>query len=355
MGSKNSKPSSSEWLCDTRAVVKVNLLQTPEDFPISIDAVQKGAQAICTLSHPTGTTKGVFITWEGVHGIITYASSKTLTSCVIEVELRAFGKPDKMTVHLDTTKLFTLYCPLTEVVFIKLGPEIVKQIIDYGCGFVEIPKSCERAADNSRIFLCNALDKNNVNISCGELKEHHGLNIAHTATCHPDTNAGLPVFSESGELLGVQKSTLSSSPEPTQPPTTLAVSMAMLVSTHFPFIAAQLQRNRSIMTNPIDMSAEDAKLSEIGLEKCEIPKQKYAECNFYVSPPPEKYISPIWFMPTCLGWYWTPTDPNDDKLDSNWMPVTVLAVVGGMWRGQLPAAKNCTIIRSLMKKEDNQN
>ena len=102
------------------------------------------------------------------------------------------------------------------------------------------------------------------------------------------------------------------------------------------------------------MSAEDAKLREIGLEKCIIPKQKYTECNFYVSPP-QIFITPIWFMPTCLGWYWTPIDPNYDKLDSNWMPVTVLAVVGGLWRGQIPAPKNCTIIRSLKKKEDNQN
>ena len=352
MGNRNNRQVGSGGLSE-RAVVKVNLLQPPEDFPISIDAVRKGAQGICTLSQPTGTAKGVMITWEGLHGIITYASSKSLTSCVIQVELRPFGKPEK--VHLDTTKLITLYCPLAEVIFIKLEPEIVKQIIDYGCGFVEIPKSCERAADNARVFLCNSLiDKNNVNISCGELKEHYGLDIAHTATCHPDTNAGLPVFSERGELLGIQKCIRSSSAEPTQPPTTLAVSMSMLISIHFPFIAAQVQHNKLIITNPVDMSAEDAKLREIGLEKCIIPKQKYAECNFYVSPP-EKYITPIWFMPTCLGWYWTPTDPNDDKLDSNWMPVTVLAVVGGSWRGQIPAAKNCTIIRSLKKKEDNQN
>ena len=61
---------------------------------------------------------------------------------------------------------------------------------------------------------------------------------------------------------------------------------------------------------------------------------------FYISPA-SPYVTPIWYMPTCFGWYWTPNDPSSDEVDSNWMPVTALAVVGGSWNGEIPGKKEC--------------
>ena len=118
--------------------------------------------------------------------------------------------------------------------------------------------------------------------------------------------------------------------------------MAALTTTHFPKLSP-LTINESLVTNPVDTSNHDAQLTEIGLKKFQVLKPKYKQCDFYVSPA-SFLITPIWFMPTCIGWYWTPTDPNANDVDSNWMPVTTMAVVGGFWNGIMPASKNVKII-----------
>jgi len=61
--------------------------------------------------------------------------------------------------------------------------------------------------------------------------------------------------------------------------------------------------------------------------------------------PPSAFITPIWFVRTQHGWYWTPTEE-----DSNWMRITIfdsLMVIGGFWHGVIPAEKNVKIIKYL--------
>jgi len=60
-------------------------------------------------------------------------------------------------------------------------------------------------------------------------------------------------------------------------------------------------------------------------------------------------ITPIWFVPTSHGWYWTPTDPFDSDCYSNWMTVHNLKVIGGYWHNIEPANKNIIIIKWLRK------
>ena len=343
MGNKGNKLAED----DDRDVLEVNLLQPSEAIPVSLDLLKRGAQSICLLSsqEESISSNAVLINWETkyndlVQGIITHATSSILTSCKIEMVFRPFNKPEEMTIRLDTSRLFTFYCPLSEVIFIKLEGETVQDILSYGCDFINVQK-VEKVSNNADVFICDVLQKNHVKIRCGVLKEYYGLDIRHNAVCNSNST-GLPLFSEKGQLIGIQKAVCS--PKSTD---NLAVSICTLVESHFcQIFSAPVFFADSLITNPVDMSDFEGQMKEKGQVECDIHKPKYTKCNFYVSPA-SPYVTPIWFIPTCVGWYWTPNDPNHDAVDSNWMPVAVLAVVGGSWNGIIPARKNVTIIRWL--------
>ena len=347
MGNKESKLVQDNG----HDVLEINLLQPPEGIPVSLDSLRRGAESICSLSNKekTITSNAVLITWKAqnndpIQGIITHtrSTSSALTSCNMEMIFRPLSKPEEMIIRLDTSRLFTFYCPLTEVIFIKLERETVQEILSYGCDFINV-QQLEKMSNNAKVFVCDPLHKNHVRIRRGILKEYYGLDIRHNALCNINS-AGLPLFSETGQLIGIQKAICS----PTKSIDNFAISISTLVASHF----TQIFRSPvffadSLITNPFDTSDIEVQLNEKGLEKCDIHKEKYLQCNFYVSPA-SPYVTPIWFIPTYLGWYWTPNDPNDNVVHSNWMPVGVLGVVGGGdWNGEIPAKKNVTIIRWL--------
>ena len=203
-------------------VLKVNLLQPPEDLPVLVDLLKKRAEAVCSISRICNderlVCKGVMVSWENpkesqegcaMQGIITHVSSNDLSSCSIDLGIRPLGKPDEMKISLDTGQLFTMYCPLTEIIFILLEAGTAKQVLDYGCNFIKLPSAYDKLLGNSSVFLCDPLDKNHVSIRRGVMKEYYGLDIRHNAVCDYSC-AGLPVFSESGQLIAIQKKPLFS-------------------------------------------------------------------------------------------------------------------------------------------------
>ena len=103
----------------------------------------------------------------------------------------------------------------------------------------------------------------------------------------------------------------------------------------------------TLICNPSVLQAQyEAAIVQLGLQRR--PSTNNFEGLVYVSPATivngRVTVTPIWFTPTSHGWYWTPTDPFDPALETNWMSVNVLQVEGGYWHKQVPAQKNIVII-----------
>ena len=345
MGAKNSTRNQQRLNC-SETIEKINLLQPPEELPVSLDVLRKLAKAVCSIENEQCSVKakGVMVSLTmrtgQVNGLITSATSKALSSCSLEMKLQSFRSPEPLTLELDTSRLFTLYCPLAEIVFIRLHDQTVQQILQYGCEFLDVPQTEVKLVGGEKIYLCDLPVNATINLSSGMFTEYYGLDIRHGAVCSEDS-AGLPVFSEKGELVGIQKAVTAHNCT-----NNLAVSLCSLMNSHLNNVFSSPPSIESVITNPVEMEYGACELKEIGLDECNIPKPKYAQCSFYISPA-SPYVTPIWYMPTCFGWYWTPNDPSSDEVDSNWMPVTALAVVGGSWNGEIPARKNVKIIRWL--------
>ena len=334
--------SPSENLDNESTTYRVNLLK-PENTPISIDLITTTSRAICSVKNNDGfIMKGVLVSVNGsILGLITHSNSRKLSECFINLEFippktKEDVAPEVLSLALDTSRLFTFYCPIAEIIFIKLEEECVQQLNQNDCHFLALQDSMEKIENGSSLFLCNSANHEFIDIASGSFIEYYGLDLSHTVP-RDFCTVGLPLMSCNGQLIGVQK--------PTQGPNTIN-SLAVSLHTVFTSHLSNLVPSNSVITNPIDMSSYETKLKEQGLEHCSMPNGKYSECNMYVSPG-IPYVTPIWYIPTCVGWYWTPTDPEKEDESINWMPVTKLAVVGGRWNGEIPAKKNVKIIRWL--------
>ena len=66
----------------------------------------------------------------------------------------------------------------------------------------------------------------------------------------------------------------------------------------------------------------------------------------------KSYATPIWFLRTHYGWFWTPDNPSDEtQIVSGWMFISLdndsQTVIGGEWDGDKPVEKNLRLIRFL--------
>ena len=84
-------------------------------------------------------------------------------------------------------------------------------------------------------------------------------------------------------------------------------------------------------------------LKSHGLLPCSKP-------DLFISPS-SKYVTPLWFYRTIYAWYWTPTEPENNNIESsNWIIIykgCSLKVIGGKWDGMEPAERNINLIHWL--------
>jgi hypothetical protein len=234
-----------------------------------------------------------------------------------------------------------------EITFITLRDETIQTLEDADCNFYNLHEPIQSVEKDSPVFLVKAFDKTTITCVEGNFIENYGLDVLCRCVTSKSSSCfapGLPVVSSTGQLVGLYKSVAAACSDGTNGYTRyLAISLAHVASILSNLVLLQV----SLMSNPIDVSFYANKLEEKGLESMPdlIIRNFTVTYKLYVSPP-EPYITPIWFAPTYLGWFWTPTDPSG-KLDPNWMPVNKLAVSGGEWDSQIPAPKNTLIIRWL--------
>ena len=239
----------------------------------------------------------------------------------------------------------TFACPIMEVTFIQLEQEAVNSLKQHNCYFFDLKQPVQAMEAKEAIFVVGnpaSSDTSSLHGCSGDFIEYYGLEIRYSMEDCSSLSSGLPLVSETGQLIGIYKG------ETNKPKEHLGLSITTIAnSLNQLYVSNRLQT--SVLSNPIDLSTYETNLKEIGLEMMSDRSNcsRYKSCNLYVSPP-EKYITPIWFAPTCIGWYWTPTDPDGEER-TNWMSVDKLAVTGGQWNGEIAAPKNTKIIRWLNK------
>lgn len=232
----------------------------------------------------------------------------------------------------------TFTCPLLGITLVKLQDNIVKCLKEAGCFFHDLQEKMNMAINYITTLLVLDGPGKEIDMYFSQFKEYYGHDVLYTVKSNRlDVPPGLPIVTLTGQLVAIHKG-LQNDKEYIGAPTATILK-----------VLQQLYKCTSItqtISNPIDTSPYEGKLEENGLEVLPCAdSQRYKDCTMYISPA-SPMITPIWFMPMYLGWYWTPTDPNGPEWP-NWMSVDRLEVIGGGWHGDIPAPKNITIIRWL--------
>lgn len=250
---------------------------------------------------------------------------------------------------------FTFTCPLLYFSFIQLNQETVESLKQSGCFFYSLQDQVSTVEAEDTIYLLQsptpASTANTSGSLCyvqGSVKEHYGQDIWYNAVC--SFAPGIPLFNSSGKLVGLHKSDgIVTAQDDKETQCTLAIPLTTVATVLTEVSLNHDSQSLSLRSNPVDLALYGTTLEENGLEVMSLnpSSERYKGCLVYISPANlREYITAIWFMPTRMGWYWSPTDP-EGELCPNWMPVNRLEVIGGFWHGQIPAPKNVTIIRWL--------
>ena len=98
-----------------------------------------------------------------------------------------------------------------------------------------------------------------------------------------------------------------------------------------------------LITNPSSLEQDEQRVFKQGLICSKRITEQIINPLVYISPAIPLTATPIWYVLTSHGWYLTPTDPYKNDLDTNWMSIDRLQVIGGYWNGIEPADKNIKI------------
>ena len=216
--------------------------------------------------------------------------------------------------------------------FVFLTSDETKEIQGLGRKFLKLHTEWE-INKGDEVLLIQRQAGLKTRFANGSYLRMHGMNIVHTSSA--DIGSwGSPLALKDGRVIGLhkRKSTKNSSQND------VALSNKFLIR------ALSLHINgknppAKIVSNPIRFdSASENRILEHGLSKCAardnrmlifVSPEDEEEGNTQASDEANSTVSPIWFVPTSHGWYWTPTDPFDRTSEPNWMSVDTRHVIGG--------------------------
>lgn len=325
----------------------LGLERSPEKYVSgSTEQLPDVSNSVCKVEvgNATGTGfLGMFDTNTGslVHGLFTnhhvlsehhLADDQTF---VIKFDGVSVGTPANRSpfiLTVKTTRLFRFTCPILGATFIKFEDEYMQCLVSGGCKFLKI-KSDWKGTKGRRVFVCD--DKQ----CTGEIfLQYHGLDMFHSVSTDC-ASPGSPITKQNGKVIGLHKARSMHLKDNYN----VAVAMKYVIKAIVrQFVGPNLPCH--LVANP---TTWDPIYGDIGLEQC----SELSSRPVYVSPPTYVCeiltITPIWFVPTSHGWYWTPTDPSSQEEVTNWMPVSQKNVIGSEWHNNIPNDINVYIIETL--------
>lgn len=261
-------------------------------------------------------------------------------------ELSLCHQPGAITfpLHLEAVQSFT--CPILDVALIWLDNGCIQSLQEHQCSFLRLDCSALlQVPPEAEVFLVSGCgNSSTVKFASGQAKEYYGLQLKFNMPQCDFAVAGLPLVTADGTLVATYKYTMCIDDVTTSTAAAVAHAVPMAVA----LVDRPMECGCHLLSNPVNLSPYGTALNgghdgwENGIGVCTVERDRYSSTLLYTSPS-SPYVTPIWYAPTFLGWYWTPNDPARDE-EPNWMAVSRLAVVGGIWNKQIPAKKNVQII-----------
>ena len=284
-----------------------------------------GAGFFCHFA-PEGTESEVF-------GILTnnYVLDVPDLSKEFTITFQTFkgGKKVEPVLTIDPRHRFRFCCPVMGATFVVLSDDETKEIETLGRKFLKLHTEWE-INKGDEVLLIQQQAGLKTRFANGTYLRLHGMNLLHTSSA--DIGSwGSPLALKDSRVIGLHK---RKSPQNTKQ-YDVALSNKVLVQA----LSIHIKDGKpptKLISNPIRFdSGSENRILEHGLCKCATRDNRML---IYVSPEDEEgaasaaeenTVSPVWFVPTSHGWYWTPTDPFDRAQEPNWMSVNTKYVVGG--------------------------
>jgi hypothetical protein len=327
---------------------------TPEDDDNDIESVDNfGAfdglfgldKAMCKLGIEQNTGAGFFChftpesTDVQIFGILTnnYVLDVPDLSREFTITFETFKAGEKLSpiLTVDPRQRFRFCCPVMGATFVVLTDDETKEILSLGRKFLKLHTEWE-IKKGDEVLLIQQQAGLKTRFANGSFLRMHGMNLVHTSSA--DIGSwGSPLALKDGRVIGLhkRKSTKNTSRHD------VALSNKCLIRA----LSLHINGNNppaKIISNPIRFdSASENRILGHGLSKCAArdnrmlifvspeDDEEEEEGNTQTSDEANNTISPIWFVPTSHGWYWTPTDPFDRTSEPNWMSVDTRHVIGG--------------------------
>ena len=250
----------------------------------------------------------------------------------------------RKTIKIDVGTLFRFTCPILDVSFVELNNELVDSVKSMKCNFLLVSTRWT-GTKGEKLIVLQYPGGSNVHFAQGSFKRLHGFDIFHLVSTDYGSS-GSPIVQPDGVVVGLHKRRAARNTDNYNVALS-ATAMVEAITIHC--IQGRFPR-ATLICNPSVLQAQyEAAIVQLGLQRR--PNTNNFEGLVYVSPPTivngRVTVTPIWFTPTSHGWYWTPTNPFDPALETNWMSVNSLQVEGGYWHKEVPAQKNVVIIKWL--------
>ena len=318
---------------------------------ISVEVIKKVSASVCKVKNSDGTYGtgflGKFVCNNAMaHGLFTnnhVLTEETLADCdkPVNLDFGDIGKEFKLCLK-DT---FRFTCPLLDVTFIHINENTVTKLHDLMCEFLSVYFNWEGKEGDQLLVMQNPRYCCGVQVASGPFYRMHGFDILHK-TSTDRGSSGSPLMTNDGKVIGVHKCRAKKESDQYN----IGVSAKAVLAAIYNFKTLP----KKLISNPrnLDMQYEDQIFQQNLIRATTTGPCKYG--IIYISPATKvpilgTLITPIWFVPTSHGWYWTPTDPFNKEFDVNWMSVHNLKVVGGKWHDIEPANKNIVIINWLRR------
>lgn len=369
MGTSSSR--EKEWKSTSEAhVVSTGRSQSEKhvagsNVPISFKTLMDGSKAVCKVvvhaAYTTSTSTATaflakFSSNKGdlVCGLFTnnhvLGNPELADNCVIDMVFDGIPVGDSrnstsLCKRLHTNGLFRFTCSVLDATFIRFDQATIAHFQE--CSYLTIGHQ-NALIEKQPLIVFQHPKGMDVHFAQGSFIQYYGTDFFHSVSTDYGSS-GSPIALCDGTVVGIHKARPR-----TNANHNIAVTMTAVIQALLPFYDGSIAIPSHLVSNPIELDHRySCKISAIGLDRCFVEHNTLCELKYlkYVSPASKflvTYITPIWFAATSHGWYWTPTDPLHSTLETNWMPVSQLRVIGGFWDGVKPADKNVVIIQWLL-------
>lgn len=337
----NSNPQEKTFVSDTE---EKPIAQGGSHF-ISVEVITKVSASVCKVNGNGTGFLGKFLCNNAIcHGLFTnnhVLTEEMLADSDEHVNLY-FESGKKKNVRLSLKDTFRFTCPLLDVTFIHFDENVVKTVHELKCKFLTVHFNWTGKKGDQLVIVQNPGSCSGLQVASGAFYRMHGFDILHKASTDYGSS-GSPLFTCDGKVIGIHKRRAAKETDHYN----IAVSAKAVLGAIYNFKTLP----KKLISNPraLNKQYEDLIFQQKLIRATSTEPSQYG--IMYVSPATRviiTLITPIWFIPTSHGWYWTPTDPFS-KEDVNWMSVHNLKVIGGVWHNIEPADKNIVIIKWLCR------